>query len=172
MTPKTDPLTPLPERVLKHRDILELSGATSGQLDHWKKLGVLVPDIKEGTASGDHSLYSLTNAIQAATWREMAERGLSGQQLQQAAAMQRAKLESVAPHLRASWAFYFHVQVVEAIVRITGPGPNYAQWVKDVQAFVASWSPRKKTAFDDQILQILAGRAARRAREAGAAHAE
>ena len=88
--------------------------------------------------------------------RELTAAGLSVKQMDLLFAQLREKVGALSPELRASATFIRFVEMVDGIVRINGPGPNHAQWQKDVGAFMRSWK-RKAAPLDEQILQILAG---------------
>jgi hypothetical protein len=148
-------------------DLCQWSGATPPQVEHWVRAGIIVP-LRESGGRGQPRVFSMQNVIEAAMTRSLAEAthaagGFSVKQLQALFEQLRLQLAKVPAELRASATFIRYVDMVDALVKITGPGPNYKQWRKDVDAFVRSWK-QKPTVLDDQILEILAGqRAAERA---------
>lgn len=143
-------------------DVCEWSGATPAQVEHWVKHGAIIPQ-QQSAGRGSFRVFSFTNVIEAAIARESAAAGLSVKQIQVTLAQLRDRLErDLLEELRASGAFIRFVEIVKAIATINGPGPNYAQWCKDVDALTAGWQ-RERVALDEGILRILAAsRAAER----------
>jgi hypothetical protein len=100
--------------------------------------------------------------IEAAIRRELEQAGQSFVQIELVLSQLREQLLTLRPELRAAAALSRFVEMVDAIVTITGPGPNYAQWRKDVAAFLASWKRKKRAAptVGDRIIELLAARGA------------
>lgn len=142
-------------------DLCEWSGATAPQVEYWCQSWMR--PLKASPGKGFHRVFSLQNVIEAAMARTLTEKCLSGKQLKALFAQLHTRLDAVPPDLRASATFVRYVEVQRALVTITEPGPNYAQWEQDCAAVLRSWK-KKQTPLNDQILQILAGaRAAERA---------
>lgn len=142
-------------------ELCEWSAATAPQIEHWCRQGIIVP-LQASEGRGSPRVFSLQNIIEAALIRELQSTGLSAVQLKTVSTQLREKVSELPPELRASATFLRYTEMVDAIVTIRGPGPNYSQWKKDVTAFIASWK-RKQIPLDDRILHILAGaRAAER----------
>lgn len=138
----------------KQADVLALAGGSANELQYALQLGIVVPE-KGATASGDHRQFSLQNVVEVAMARELKANGLSPKQLQIVFGQLREKVNALPRELRASATFVRYVEMVDALVTINGPGPNYAQWRKDVSAFMRSWQ-KKQAPLDDRILNILA----------------
>jgi hypothetical protein len=105
---------------------------------------------------------SLLTLIEASLARELDTAGLSSAQVQTVFDQLRGQLAALRPERRAAAAFVRYVEMIDAIVTINGPGPNYQKWRKGVAAFMAGWK-KKQVPLDEQILQILAARDAERA---------
>lgn len=147
-------------RTFAMRDVTEWSGATAPQMEWWVNQGLIVP-LQGASGRGTERVFSLQNTIEAAMARELAAAGIAVKQLQGVFAQLRERLEQLPPELRAAGVFVRYVEMVDAIVTINGPGPNYAQWRRDVTAFMKAWPqarrrPQKAATLDDQILKILA----------------
>lgn len=154
-------ITPGQPATFSTTDVCDLSGARAPQLEHWVGKCGLVP-LQDSPGRGSHRKYSLTNVIEAAIARELTNAGMSCQQLRTIFGQLHEHVNVLPETLRASATFVRFTEMVDAIVTITGPGPNYAQWRQDVSAFMASWNT-EQTPLDDRILHILAGaRAAER----------
>ncbi len=107
-------------------------------------------------------------AIEAAIERELTQAGMSDAQRQSVFTHLHTALAAVPRELRASAAFVRYVEMVDAIVAIARPGPHYAQWRRDVTAFMASWKrPKHRTGIDARFLEFVGARDAGRAAAEG-----
>lgn len=143
----------------KLAELLKTAGVTASQMDYWLRLGVIVP-LKDAKSSGDHRLFSIENIIGAALARVLTEAGMSDQRLDATFTLLREKLAKLPAEHRPLEMFVSYVAMVDAIVTIVGPGPNYATWQKDCAAAIRSW--RRRPPLDEQILTVLAGARAHR----------
>lgn len=142
-------------------ELCEWSAATGPQVEHWVRHGIIVP-LQESEGRGSPRVFSLQNVIEAAMARELQSTGLSRVQMKTVFAQHRETVSALPLELRASATFVRFVEIVRALVKIKGQGPDYPQWDKDVDSFIRSWKT-KQTPLDERILQILAGaRAAER----------
>jgi hypothetical protein len=140
-------------------DVAEWTGTTRPQLEHWYREGVMTPEKPSRNAQRG---WSLTNVIEACLARELTKAGFVGEPFRAVFVQIREKRAVLPLELHASATFVRLVEVVDAIVAINGPGPNYFRWRKGVSAFLAQWT-KKQRPLDTQILEILAGdRAAER----------
>ena len=106
--------------------------------------------------------------IEAAIARELRMAGLADQ-VETVVAQLHAKLQTLRPELRASATFVRFVELVDGIVAITGPGPNYSKWRRDVTTFMVGWKKAKKhtAPLDHRLLVLVAAREAERAAREG-----
>jgi hypothetical protein len=105
--------------------------------------------------------------IEAAIRRELAATGMSEAQVGTILAQLHETLRKVRPELRTAAMFTRFVEMVDGIVAIAGPGPNYQRWRADVTAFLTSLKAKRRKGApldDERVLQLIA------AREAGGSH--
>ncbi len=81
----------------------------------------------------------LQSNIEAAIARELANGGFPQTKIDTVLHNLRTQLATLRPELRASAAFIRYVEMVEAIVEINGPGPNYERWHKGARQILRSW---------------------------------
>jgi DNA-binding transcriptional MerR regulator len=160
-------ITPGKPVTFSMNDLCEWSAATAPQVEHWVRQGIIIP-FQESSGRGSHRVFSLQNVIEAAMARELTAdghlaAGLSVKQLQALFGKLREHVGKLRPELRASATFVRYVEMVDALVALTGPGPSYTKWRADVESFMQGWR-ETQAPLDDRILNILAGaRASERA---------
>jgi DNA-binding transcriptional MerR regulator len=142
----------MPAMIYKNADVQRLSGASATQLEYWCRDGAIVP-FKDAKSSGDHRLFSLTNVVEAAIARELTTNGMAPARVKIVLAQLREQVNKLAPNLRASATFIRYIEMVDAIVTITGPGPNYAAWRADVAKIERRWKrTQPQTPIDEHVL--------------------
>jgi DNA-binding transcriptional MerR regulator len=135
-------------------DVCVWAGVTAAQVEHWVRQHAILP-LQESTGSGSYRLFSLTNVIESAIARELTSSGIAVKQIVMVLGQLRDQVNKLPLELQASATFLRYVEMVDAIVVINGPGPNYDAWRKDAAAVVRSWK-RKPQPLDQDILRILA----------------
>jgi hypothetical protein len=86
--------------------------------------------------------------------RELAHAGCSEPQIETLIGHLHVQLRALRPEFRASGAFLRYVEMVEAMVRLNGAGPNYRQWHRDVSALARRWK-KPYQPLDQHIQPIL-----------------
>lgn len=159
-------------------ELCEMSGAKPTQAEHWCRLGIIVP-LQDAPGRGTYRVFSLANIIEAAQAVNLAALGLSGKQLQQIFAVQRQKNAAAGQEHRAFVALQWFTLSVRAIATVMHHSdvPPFVALISDCEALIKSVAKAAKDATatepralrhgvdepDDQILLILAARAAERA---------
>jgi len=146
-------MTPGQPATFNLTDLCDWTSATPPQIEYWVRLGIVVP-LDAGRGRGSPRVFSLTNVIECALARELTSAGLAVKQLQTVMGQLRTARAVLPPEFHASATFVRMVQMVDAIVAINGPGPNYAGWRKDVETYLRSWT--KRPAREEAILPQLA----------------
>lgn len=136
-------------------EVCALSGSSGSQMEHWVRSGIIIPAY-DSIGRGVPRRFSLENIPQAAIARQLTAAGFSIKQLRTTFSQLHERVAALPPSLRASATFVRFVEMVDAIVTINGPGPNYTQWRKDVEAFLRRWHRRPAAPLDTDILQMLA----------------
>src|SRR5687768_16043928 len=122
-------------------DLCEWSGASAPQVEHWVRQEIIVPH-QDSSGRGSPRVCSLQNVIEAAMARELSADhlssagGLSVNQLQALFARHRETLTALLPELLASATIDRYVETVHKLVALTGPGPQYVSWSKDVASVI------------------------------------
>ena len=137
-------------RTFSTAEVRRLTNTPRADFDYWRyDLRFIHPDT-EGR-------WSLTDALTLSTANVLRANGFSHLQLRVIFTNLRRTLETVPRSRRAAAMFLKHVEMVEALVKINGPGPNYGTWRAHVDAVLSHWQ-RPPAGLDREILQLLSQR--------------
>lgn len=133
-------------------DVLRLLGLDRNTVDYWVRCSVVIPD---KSADEKRRRFSLTNVIECAAARDLTANGLSVEQLRSVFRDLRERVGQLRPELQASATFVRYVEMIDAMVAINGPGPNYAAWRAEVNALVEQWRRTPVPLASWQVQKIL-----------------
>jgi DNA-binding transcriptional MerR regulator len=152
----------------KLADLIRYTGATADQLQHWMRIGLLIP-VKGARSSGDHRQFSLLNLIEAAQAVEMARVHLTPAHMKLLFEAQRTQLAKVPPKYRTQCAWITYVRQVMKDAELLGEtsDPQYVAWLREVTVIQRRLEKRTVAAPDTQILELLAAEQAARSPQRG-----
>ena len=164
MSSKHQPASPPLQLPFKLADLVRYTGATGAQIQHWKRVGLLSAEIKQGRSPGDPDVFSMLNLVEVAQLVEQTRVHLIPAHMKLLMAVQRARLAKVPAQYRAQCAWANYVKQVMADAALLGEtsDPRYVAWVRAVARTLPPLEKRAVVVPDTQLLELLAAEQASR----------
>lgn len=134
-------------------EVRQLTHTSRADFDYWRyELRAVEPDVPGGR-------WSIAGALMLSTANVLRANGFSHLRLKEHYFLNiRRTLDSVSAARRASLMLLKHVEIVEALVKINGAGPDYATWRAHVDAILQHAQRTPDARVDRHILQLLSQR--------------
>jgi DNA-binding transcriptional MerR regulator len=118
--------------IISFRELLSATGVPPQRIEFLVRIGVLVP-AKAAQGRGSTRVYAIENILEVQQAEELAKAGLSGHQLRQVFAEQRAQIATLSPSARVVARHRSYINTIVRLSEIFGRGPGYATWLKTQQ---------------------------------------
>lgn len=102
------------------------SGATLAQIEHWTRVGILIPFEGAGPRRLWRGLEPILDATEAG---ELTAAGYSKRQIRRRLKMHRAALASVPAGYRDVERFKRYISTITGLAQLFGPGPDFREWL-------------------------------------------